>query len=148
QLLDLDRALGQRIGRVDAQVDEIGMGHGWEDSMRGGESSRQFPHALLLPLPLCGALHHPALALLPIESGYELAGSRDPAKKYLQDEKGGVVITSSQIVADGFGCAISQQKTGVVSKHRIADCGFNTDTGCASGENQSLDRTAPEHVVE
>ena len=27
QLLDLDGALGQRIGRVDAQVDEIGMGH-------------------------------------------------------------------------------------------------------------------------
>ena len=27
QLLDLDRALGQRIGRVDAQMDEIGMGH-------------------------------------------------------------------------------------------------------------------------
>lgn len=58
------------------------------------------------------------------------------------------MIASGQTLADGFGCAVSQQKTGVVSEHRIADGGLNTDTGSASGENQGLDRTALKNAVE
>ena len=43
QLLDLDRPFGERIGGVDAQVDEIGNRHGGLDSGIGRESGTNMP---------------------------------------------------------------------------------------------------------
>ena len=83
--------------------------------------------------------------MLLLEGADKLGGLRDPAELVLDGGQGGLV---ADVGHAGLSRAIGQQETDVIAEHRVAEGGFDANARGASREDQTLDGTPPEDVVE